>query len=209
MFSKRSVIGQPTSTPTEYGVMPAALSVSAASFSPSQSSGGSTPASSKAATLYQMVDLLAALNRIPYWVPSTAPTSATDSPKFSTIGVAHVVERLDRALLGKVRHQARLADRGDVGRIPTLDRGREQRSEVVPTGGVLHGDVRIQLLEARDHCFERLLLLAGPDRHDRDLAGDVLAALGARLRRRLRRIPRPRTRARLRAARTRAIVFSS
>src|SRR5918994_4244830 len=85
MFSKRSVIGQPTSTPTEYGVIPAAERVSRVSVSASQVSGATTPASSKDATLYQMVDLLAPLNMIPYWVPSTAPTSATDSPKFSTI----------------------------------------------------------------------------------------------------------------------------
>ena len=80
-----SVIGQPTSTPTEYGVMPAAFSVSAAAARSSQVSGGSTPASSKAATLYQTVDLLAPLNMTPYCVPSTAPTSATESPKLSTI----------------------------------------------------------------------------------------------------------------------------
>ena len=55
MFSKRSVIGQPTSTPTEYGVMPAALSVSdLAEFL--HVSGAVTPASSNDATLYQMVD---------------------------------------------------------------------------------------------------------------------------------------------------------
>src|SRR5687767_12110676 len=85
-----SVIGQPTSTPTEYGVIPAAVSVSAAAVWSSQVSGASTPASSKDATLYQMVDLLAPLNMTPYWVPSTAPTSATDSPKASTIASRRV-----------------------------------------------------------------------------------------------------------------------
>ena len=90
MFSKRSVSGQPTSTPTENGVMPGGLSVPAAVVESSQVFGGSTPASSKSATLYQTVDLFAPLNRTPYCVPSTAPTSATDSPKLSTICVAEV-----------------------------------------------------------------------------------------------------------------------
>src|SRR5918994_3697425 len=85
MFSRSSVIGQPTSTPTEYGVTPAAERVSRVSVSASQVSGGSTPGSSKDATLYQMVDLLAPLNMTPYCVPSTAPTSATLSPKLSTM----------------------------------------------------------------------------------------------------------------------------
>jgi hypothetical protein len=79
------VIGQPTSTPTEYGVIPAAFRVEASSLRSSHVSGASTPASSKSATLYQTVDLLAPLNMIPYCVPSIAPTSATDSPKLSTI----------------------------------------------------------------------------------------------------------------------------
>ena len=65
--------------------MPAAWIVDAASCRSSQVSGGSTPASSKDATLYQMVDLLAPLNMTPYCVPSTEPTSATDSPNASTI----------------------------------------------------------------------------------------------------------------------------
>src|SRR5262245_47141980 len=81
-----SVIGQPTSTPTASGVMPAAFNVSIVSRNSSHVSGGSTPASSKDATLYQTVDLLAPLNMIPYWVPSMAPTSATGSPNASTIG---------------------------------------------------------------------------------------------------------------------------
>ena len=41
--------------------MPDAFRVSAAATKSSQVSGGSTPASSKAATLYQTVDLLMAL----------------------------------------------------------------------------------------------------------------------------------------------------
>src|SRR6186997_1402138 len=84
MFSKRSVIGQPTSTPTEYGVMPAASRVSRTSLSSSQFSGGLTPASSNDATLYQMVDLFEPLNITAYWVPSTEPASATASPNAST-----------------------------------------------------------------------------------------------------------------------------
>src|SRR5262245_34738917 len=84
MFSKRSVIGQPTSTPTEYGVIPAAFTVSRTLLSSSHVLGGLTPASSKVETLYQMVDLLAPLNMTPYWVPSTWPAAATSSPKAST-----------------------------------------------------------------------------------------------------------------------------
>src|SRR6266511_4290217 len=85
MFSKRSVIGQPTSTPTEYGVMPAARRVSRSLLSSSQVLGGSTPASSNVETLYQMVDLFAPLYMTAYCVPSTDPASATASPNASTI----------------------------------------------------------------------------------------------------------------------------
>ena len=65
MFSNRSVSVQPSAAPIEYGVTPEALSVSPASMNASQSAGGSTPASSKAATLYQTVDLLAPLKKRP------------------------------------------------------------------------------------------------------------------------------------------------
>ena len=85
MFSNRSVIGQPTSTPTEYGVIPADFNVEASVLSWSHVVGALTPASSKSATLYQIVDLLAPLNITAYCLPSTAPTSATAWPKLSTI----------------------------------------------------------------------------------------------------------------------------
>src|SRR6185436_7954392 len=84
----RSVIGQPTSTPTEYGVIPAALIVSRALSRSSQVLGGSTPASLKSATLYQMVDLLAPLNMTAYCLPLTWPALATSSPKASSILVS-------------------------------------------------------------------------------------------------------------------------
>ena len=93
--------------------------------------------------------------------------------------LAQVVDRLDRVLLGEVGHQPRLADRCDVGRVPSLDGGGEQRREVVAAGRVLDGDVRIQLREAVDHGLERRLLVAAPDRHHRERSGDVLAPLGA------------------------------
>ena len=62
--------------------MPEALIVSAAARKSSHDSGGSTPASSKAATLYQTSDLLAALKRKPYSVSSTVPSWTADSPRF-------------------------------------------------------------------------------------------------------------------------------
>ena len=80
-----SLIGQPTSTPTEYGVIPAALSVLLSFVRSGQVFAGSTPASLKSATLYQMVDLLAPLNITAYCLPSTSPALATSSPKASTI----------------------------------------------------------------------------------------------------------------------------
>ena len=65
MFSNRSVSVQPSAPPIEYAGTPEALIVFAASSSSSHVAGGSTPASSNAATLYQTVDLLAALKRRP------------------------------------------------------------------------------------------------------------------------------------------------
>src|SRR5512133_1569266 len=85
MFSKMAVIGQPTSTPTEYGVIPAALSVSRSLVRSGQVLAGSTPASLKSATLYQMVDLLEPLNITAYCLPLTSPAFATSSPNASTI----------------------------------------------------------------------------------------------------------------------------
>ena len=60
-----SVSVQPSAAPIEYARVPDALSVLAFSRNASKSSAGSTPASSKSGTLYQTVDLLAALNRSP------------------------------------------------------------------------------------------------------------------------------------------------
>ena len=121
--------------------MPAAFSVSAAAVRSSQVSGGSTPASSKSAALYQMVDLFDPLNRTAYCLPSTEPTSATDSTEVVDDLVAQIVDRLDRALLGEALHETGLADAGDVGRVPALDRGRQQGGEVVAARRVLDVDV--------------------------------------------------------------------
>ena len=111
MFSNRSVIGQPTSTPTEYGVMPAAFSVSAA-----------------------VVELLPGLGRVDAGllevgdvVPDGRLVRALEHDRVlrAVDGadvrdrlaevvddlVAEVVDRLDRALLGEAPHQAGLADR--------------------------------------------------------------------------------------------------
>ena len=56
MFSNRSDMGQPTSTPTEYGGTPESEIVCAVDTSSSHVAGGSTPASSKTWVLYQTVD---------------------------------------------------------------------------------------------------------------------------------------------------------
>ena len=98
MFSKMSVIGQPTSTPTEYGVIPAALSVEATSLSSSQVSGGSTPASSKSATLYQMVDLFDALEHQPVLGPVDRPDVGDRLAEVVDDRIAEVVDRLDARL---------------------------------------------------------------------------------------------------------------
>ena len=65
MFSNRSVSVQPSAPPIEYAGMPAALSSFAPARKSSHVAGASRPASSNAATLYQTVDLLAALKRKP------------------------------------------------------------------------------------------------------------------------------------------------
>ena len=93
--------------------------------------------------------------------------------------LAQVVDRLKGPLLHEALHEPGLAHGGDVGRIAAFDSGRQQRCKVVAAGRVLDVDVRVELVEAVDHGLERLLLLAAPDRHHRDVAGDVLAALGA------------------------------
>ncbi len=65
MFSNRSVRVQPSAPAIEYGGSPEALIVSAAATISSNVAGGSTPAVSYVATLYQPSDLLLALNRKP------------------------------------------------------------------------------------------------------------------------------------------------
>ena len=61
MFSNRSVRVHPSAPPIEYAGMPLALSVFAALRKSFQFVGGLTPASLNDLTLYQTVDLLAAL----------------------------------------------------------------------------------------------------------------------------------------------------
>ena len=56
MFSNRSVSVHPSAPPIEYAGTPDDWSVSALERKSSQVSGGSTPASSKAWTMYQTVD---------------------------------------------------------------------------------------------------------------------------------------------------------
>jgi hypothetical protein len=71
-----------------------------------------------------------------------------------------------------------LRDRGEVGRIAALDGRGEDGDELVAARRVVDRDARVLLGEAVDHGLERGLLLAAPDRHDRDRAGDVPAGLG-------------------------------
>ena len=61
MFSNRSVSVQPSEPPIEYAGVPDALIVFASFRSCGHVFGGVTPAVLKAGTLYQTIDLLAAL----------------------------------------------------------------------------------------------------------------------------------------------------
>ena len=74
MFSNRSVSVQPSAPPIEYAGRPDAWIVSPLSRNVSQSSAGLTPASLYALTLYQTVDLLAALMIRPYRLPLISPS---------------------------------------------------------------------------------------------------------------------------------------
>ncbi len=89
--------------------------------------------------------------------------------------VLREVDRLQRAALGEVGHEARLRQRCDVGRVASLDRRREHGRRLLRrlVGNL---DVRVLLGEAVEDGLEGLALGARPHRQDADVAGDVAGA---------------------------------
>ena len=73
-MENQSASVQPVWPPTENAGIPDFASPCASETSPSMPAGGATPARSKTPSLYQMRDLLAALNQTPYSVPPTDPS---------------------------------------------------------------------------------------------------------------------------------------
>ena len=140
----------------------------------------------KRLTLYQMVDLLAALNSRPYSLPSTLP--------IVTIDVAEVllVTRPARSRAASARRastKSAIVPGCDTvamsGGLPPSTAVESDGDDVVAARRVLDGRVRVLRREAVDHGLEGLLLGAGPDADHRDRAGDVS------LRRLLRRLSPP------------------
>ena len=78
MFSCRSVSVQPSAPPIENAGVPDACSVLASFIRSVHVFGGVTPAFLNAATLYQMVDLLAPLKTMPYRWFLTVPSVTHD-----------------------------------------------------------------------------------------------------------------------------------
>src|SRR5229473_7731681 len=101
MFSNRSVSVQPSAPPIENAGVPEALSVFAAVSSAGQLVGAVTPAALKAATLYQMVDLLAPLKRRPYCLPPTLPSCPQTVAKFAFIVDARKVSGFNAFFFAK------------------------------------------------------------------------------------------------------------
>src|SRR5262245_34103947 len=85
MFSNRSVSVHPSAPPIEYGGTPEAWIVFAAVVRSGHVFGAVTPASSKAWTLYQTVDLLLALKTSPYAFLLTSPSASQFSEKLARI----------------------------------------------------------------------------------------------------------------------------
>src|ERR1051326_4774530 len=82
MFSNRSVSVHPDAPHSEYAGVPDDFRTFAALWSCSHFSGAFTPAALKAGTLYQYVDLLAALKTIAYCLPFTCPSFCQAGAKF-------------------------------------------------------------------------------------------------------------------------------
>src|SRR4051794_8778408 len=83
MFSNRSVSVQPSPPPIEYAFTPEAFKVLALVRKSCQFAGAVTPAFLKASTLYQTVDLLAALKTKEYSLPSIVPSLTRSPVKFA------------------------------------------------------------------------------------------------------------------------------
>ena len=73
-LENQSASVQPSWPPTANAGTPECPSACASATSPSTSAGGAAPARSKTLSLYQIKDLLAALNQTPYKVPPTDPS---------------------------------------------------------------------------------------------------------------------------------------
>ena len=85
MFSKRSVSVQPSDPPIANAGVPDDRSVFAAVSSCGHVAGGLTPAFLNEWTLYQTVDLLAALKKRPYSLPLAEPSATPLGPRFFEI----------------------------------------------------------------------------------------------------------------------------
>ena len=134
MFSKRSVIGQPTSTPTEYGVMPGRLERRCRLVEPLPVLGRLDSGLLEGRDVVPDGRLVGALEQDPVLRPVDGADVRDGLAEVVDDRLPEVVEGLERALLGEARHQPRLPDRRDVGRVAAFDRGREQRREVVAAG---------------------------------------------------------------------------
>src|ERR1700693_3265204 len=85
MFSNRSVSVHPDAPHSEYAGVPDDLSTFAAAVSCAHVVGAFTPAALKSGTLYQYVDLLAALKTSAYSFPLTLPSCCHAGAKLAAI----------------------------------------------------------------------------------------------------------------------------
>ena len=173
MFSNRSVSVQPSAPPIEYAGTPEAFSVLAFGEERVPVLGGCD------ARVLEGGDVVPD-GRLVGGLEDEAVELAVDRAELEevlrVVGLdvrAREVDRLQRALLLELRDDAGLRDRREVGRVAALDRGAEHGRHVVAGRRVLDGHVRILALEAVQHGLEGLLLVAGPDADDRDVAGDI------------------------------------
>ena len=121
----------------------------------------------------QQVDLFGGLGVVRRYSLTVdgAEVPPRDSPKFVDDRLAEIVDRLERTLLGEAAPSARAAP------IAAMSGGLPPSTAVESSGARLSPpDVYLTLtfgyssVEPVDHGLERLLLLATPDRHDRDVA---------------------------------------
>src|SRR6266498_4210496 len=92
MFSNRSVRVHPSAAAMAYAFAPDAFNVLASLRNAGNVVAGFAPASLKSLTLYQTVDLLAALKKRPYSFPFTVPrVSHTGASFFASVAFANVI----------------------------------------------------------------------------------------------------------------------